>query len=220
MYPLMLFAFIGYLIGAIPFGFILGKIFLKTDVRKIGSKSIGATNVLRLGNKWVALAAMVLDIAKVYIAWLVVQTLIYKMYGYFASAILIGMYGLQLKMIVAAAALIGHCFPIYVGFKGGGKGVSCFGGLLILLYPLLFVYAFATWLLLLVVIKISSLAALITGALLPLYVTLFAKLPSADKAIFTWYVIALVLFVVLRHAGNIRRLIKGEEDKVKLGKKK
>jgi glycerol-3-phosphate acyltransferase PlsY len=217
MYQIALFALIGYLIGAIPFGLLLGKIFFKQDVRKIGSGGTGATNVLRLGSKWVALATMALDIAKVYLAWIAVEQLIIYMYGFFASSIILGIYGMQLKMVVAGAAVIGHCFPVYARFKGG-KGVAAFAGAMILLAPLAFLASFATWVLMLAIFKKSSLAALIAGAFTPLYALFLVELPAADKSAFMWFVIALVLLVVARHAGNIRRLIRGEEPNVEFKK--
>jgi len=218
-YQLLLFALVGYLIGAIPFGFLLGKIFFKQDVREIGSGGIGATNVLRLGNKWVALATMILDIAKVPFAWFVVEQIIVYMFGWFAAAIVLGIYGLQLKMIVAAAAVIGHCFPVYIKFKGG-KGVAAFGGAIMVFSPALFAYLFATWALLLTIGGKSSLAAIVTGILAPFYVLLVKPYSAADNNLLAWFVVALVLFIFTRHAGNIRRLLKGEEPKVELNPKK
>ena len=219
MEQLLLFVLIAYLIGAIPFGLILSKVFLRVDVRTIGSNSTGATNVLRLGNKWVALATMILDIGKVYVAWIAVQQLIIHTYGPFAASIILGIYELQLKMIVSAAAVIGHCFPVYCKFRGG-KGVAAAAGALILFSPWLFAATFATWLLVLAVFGKSSLAALLTGALTPVYVLVLRPYPlPRDNNDLMWFVIALMLFIIVRHISNIKRLIAGTESNVVINKK-
>jgi acyl phosphate:glycerol-3-phosphate acyltransferase len=148
----MLFALVlGYLFGSIPFGLILTRLAGKGDVREIGSGNIGATNVLRTGSRWLAALTLVLDCLKATAAILLAQLLFGRDAGPFA----------------AAGALIGHLYPVWLGFRGG-KGVATFLGILIaLLWPAALVYA-AVWLFLLLTLRISSLAGMTAALTAPI----------------------------------------------------
>ena len=187
----MLFALaLGYLFGSIPFGLILTGLAGKGDVREIGSGNIGATNVLRTGSKALAALTLVLDCLKATAAILVAQLLFGRETGAFA----------------AAGAMVGHLYPVWLGFRGG-KGVATFLGVLIaLLWPAALVYA-AVWLFLLLTLRISSLAGM-TAAI---------TAPIVAFALHSSYVPMLLGFAVLilwKHRENILRLRKGTEPRI------
>ncbi len=190
-WPYILSAFLGaYLIGSVPFGLLLTRLSGLGDIRAIGSGNIGATNVLRTGNKALAAATLLLDVAK----------------G--AAAVLIAnWYGPDMAIVAAAGVMIGHVFPVWLKFNGG-KGVSsALGVLLVLSWPAGLLVA-AIWLATLLITRYASLAALISGAAAPVLMYLLA---DPQKTEFT---IVLTVLIWLRHAGNIRRLARGEESKV------
>lgn len=190
--------FIAYLLGTIPFGLILTKVFLKVDIRSTGSGNIGATNVLRTGNKSLALATLLSDGLKGVAAILLffaIQPQIFS-FSYSVSASLIGFF-----------AILGHCFPVWLKFKGG-KGVATTLGVLLAAVPYAGLSSCATWLLLALVFKYSSLAALVAAAVAPI-VALFVYGPLAAG------VCALIALLVWgRHKENIKRLLKGDEPKI------
>ena len=184
-----------YLIGSIPFGLILTRMAGLGDIRSIGSGNIGATNVLRTGNKRLAAATLLLDAGK----------------GA-AGALIGGMFAPEGALIGAVAATFGHMFPVWLGFKGG-KGVATgFGALAALAWPSALIAA-AVWLLSALTLRISSASALITTALAPFHAWYFA---GPWTAISVAGVCALIWF---RHRQNIARLLKGEEPKIGAGKK-
>ncbi len=189
---------LGYIIGSIPFGFILTKVFIKTDIRAIGSGNIGATNVLRTGNKKLALATLLLDAGKGAI-------LIAVMYVYALQ------FGSIAVMLAGLGAIFGHCFPIWLKFKGG-KGVATALGVLLTAVPYAGLAACATWLITAKITKISSLSALIAVLVAPI-VTLFiyGAVPAGICAL-------IALLVWVRHKDNIKRILNGEEPKI--GEKK
>lgn len=184
-----------YLIGSIPFGLILTKFSGLGDIRAIGSGNIGATNVLRTGNKALALLTLILDSGKGAFA-VIVGTACFPQ----APGIFIGLF-----------AIIGHCFPIWLKFKGG-KGVSTALGTFLAAVPYTGVAAGLIWIAMLAIMRISSLAALTAAAAAPV-ITFFIY--GAQPAT---YVLGISLLVAYRHKANIERLLKGEEPKV--GKKK
>lgn len=180
----------GYLIGSIPFGLILTKMSGLGDIRHIGSGNIGATNVLRTGNKGLALATLLLDGGKGAVAALIAQAYDPNL-GYFA----------------AAAAFTGHLFPVWLRFKGG-KGVATFLGIhLALFWPLGLACCFI-WALIARLFRISSLAALVSAALAPLIALAAGHYPLA---VMSWF---LSMLVIWRHSDNIRRLFAGAEPKI------
>ena len=194
MIDIILAAVIGYLLGSIPFGLVLTRLAGLGDIRHIGSGNIGATNVLRTGNKALAAVTLLLDLAK----------------G--IAACLIGAIWGPLAMLVAAGAvMLGHMFPVWLGFRGGKGAATGLGVLLALAWPVAAI-AFAIWLAMLAIFHYSSLAALVATLAA---VALAAFLTPAATA----YLIAgIALLVILRHHENIRRLLHGTEGRISFGK--
>lgn len=186
---------IGYLLGSIPFGLILTRMAGLGDVRKIGSGNIGATNVLRTGNKKLAAATLLLDAFKATAAVLIAQ----KLYG--TDAIhLPGLLG-------GFAAFIGHLFPIWLGFKGG-KGVATYLGVLLGVFPAMVLVFAIVWLSIAKLSRYSSLSALVATLVIPVVLWLIgqpeAALVTAAMTVITW----------AKHKTNIERLISGTEGKI------
>lgn len=192
-----LFILFGYLLGSIPFGLVLCKIAGYGDIRSIGSGNIGATNVLRTGNKPLALLTLICDSGKGAAAVLIT--------GALASAPLI-------IMLAGLAAVLGHMFPVWLKFKGG-KGVATTLGTMLAISPLLGLAMIAIWLLMAFTLRISSLSALTAFAAAPVLAYLW--LGNEMLALLAAVIAALVFW---RHEANIKRLLKGEEPKI--GKKK
>jgi glycerol-3-phosphate acyltransferase PlsY len=181
----------GYLLGSIPFGLLFSYLSGAGDVRKIGSGNIGATNVLRTGKKWAAVATLICDAGK----------------G--AAAVLLARFLLphDAEIFAALAAVLGHLFPLWLGFKGG-KGVATFLGVSIALYWPAGLLVAATWLIAALVWRISSLSALIAIVLSPVYFFAFSQ---RDYVPLTVVLAALIVFM---HRENIQRLFRGEEPRI------
>lgn len=180
----------GYLLGSIPFGLIITRIAGMGDVRKIGSGNIGATNVLRTGNRKLAALTLALDMLKGTVAVLIA-----------------GMWGPGLAIAAGFAAFIGHLFPAWLGFRGG-KGVATYLGVLLgLAWPAALVFA-VVWLAVAYLSKYSSLAALVAAVAVPVY--LFWSGPAAVAWLFT----AMSIIVFAKHHANIRRLLDGNESRI------
>lgn len=195
LWPFAIGAGLAYLLGSIPFGLVLTKLAGYGDIRSIGSGNIGATNVLRTGNKVLALLTVLLDAGK----------------G--AAAVLIAeQFGPDMAAYAAAFAFLGHLFPIWIGFKGG-KGVATSGGILLAYAWPVGLAALATWLAVAVLTRYSSLAALAAALLAPLYAWLLTREFQPTEV-----VAFLGLLIILRHHANIRRLLRGEEGKIRLSK--
>lgn len=187
---------LGYLCGSVPFGLFLTRAAGLGDIRNIGSGNIGATNVLRTGNRWLAAATLVLDAAKAALPVLVAR--------YY--------WGENAAMLAAIGAFLGHCFPVWLGFKGG-KGVAVMiGSLLALAWPVGLIFC-AVWLVIALAQKMSSLAALSAAATAPIfaYVVVSEWLAAAAA------VMALLLF--FQHRENIVRLMRGTEPRIGAEKK-
>lgn len=195
-------AVFGYLVGSIPFGLILTRLAGYGDIRKIGSGNIGATNVLRTGNKTLALLTVLLDASKAGIAALVAG----KMVGYENAQ------AITASLIAGAFGVIGHNFPVWLKFKGGKGVASAFGFILATYWPIA-VIALFIWLAMAFTFKYSSLSALTAAIFVP--ILSFFLAPSME---YTLVYTAIVILVVARHHANIKRLLNGEESKIKLKK--
>ncbi|MAC78566.1 MAG: acyl-phosphate glycerol 3-phosphate acyltransferase [Rhodobacteraceae bacterium] len=188
---LILWIAIGYLLGSIPFGLVSAWIFGLGDVRKIGSGNIGATNVLRTGHKPAAALTLLLDAGKGAAAVLITRA--------FA--------GEDAVQLAALAAFLGHCFPVWLKFKGG-KGVATFLGIWLALAPAVGLACCATWLVAVALSRISSVGALAAGLVSPIWALLFWAQPAVDLAV------VLALLIIARHWQNIQRLRTGSEPRI------
>ena len=181
----------GYLAGSIPFGILISKVLGLGDLRKVGSGNIGATNVLRTGNKLAAFLTLLFDFSK----------------GLCAVLIARHFFGEDAVQISAASALMGHCFPIWLRFRGG-KGVATFLGATIALSFIIGIICCFVWLFVAVVRKMSSLASLTSSASAPI-AAIFLDHPNTILLL-----VLLMSVVFFRHKQNIDRIIKGVEPKI------
>ena len=181
-----------YLMGSIPFGFILTKIFLKKDIREIGSGKIGATNALRTGNKLVGYSTLILDIVKA-----IIQVIYVKMnYP-------------ELIYIASLCAFLGHVFPIWLKFKGG-KGVATYVGILFSINILLGLIFVISWGVIFLISRYSSLSSIIGSLSVPLYLFI-----TSEKSSVIFFITMFVL-IFYTHRENIIRLKNKEESKTKI----
>jgi glycerol-3-phosphate acyltransferase PlsY len=184
-------AVIGYLLGSIPFGLLLTRAAGLGDVRSIGSGNIGATNVLRTGNKKLAAATLLLDALKASAAaWIV---------GYF--------FGYEAALIAGFFAFIGHLFPVWIGFKGG-KGVATYIGTLLGVAPLMVLAFAAIWLAVAFITRYSSLSALVAMLVIPVALWIL----GAEKVAVVMAVMTIISY--WKHKENIARLMRGAESKI------
>ena len=194
--PLFYAIILGYLCGSVPFGLLLTRAAGLGDIRNIGSGNIGATNVLRTGNRWVAAATLVLDAAKAALPVLVAR--------YY--------WGEEAAMLAAIGAFLGHCFPAWLNFKGG-KGVAVMiGSLLALSWPVGLIFC-AVWLIVAFAQKMSSLAALTAAATAPIF---------AFVVVDEWLAGAVAVMAILlffQHRTNVARLMAGTEPRIGSEKK-
>ena len=181
-----------YLIGSIPFGLILTKIFLNKDIREIGSGNIGATNALRTGNKLIGYSTLVFDIAKAIIP------VIYVKINY-----------PDLIYIASLCAFLGHVFPIWLKFKGG-KGVATYVGILFSINTLFGLIFVASWGIVFLLFRYSSLSSIIGSMSVPIYILITGQI---NNAIFFAIMFILIFFT---HRENIKRLKNKEESKTKI----
>jgi len=187
-------ALLAYLLGSIPFGLVLTRLGGYGDIRAIGSGNIGATNVLRTGNKGLALLTMLLDLGK----------------GV-AAVLVAGSFGPELAVTAAAGVVIGHLFPVWLGFKGG-KGVATAGGVILAIAWPVGLVAVVVWLVLAFAFRYSSLAALAAAVAAPV-AAWFLTDPLR-----TVLIVGIAVLIIFRHQQNIARLLRGEESKIKLSK--
>ncbi|MDY3973785.1 glycerol-3-phosphate 1-O-acyltransferase PlsY [uncultured Veillonella sp.] len=193
---IVLFALLAYVLGSIPTGLIIGKLFFKTDVRQYGSKNIGATNTYRVLGLKAAIPVFLGDALK-------------------------GMAGVwlfspheNLMLLGGILAMVGHNWSIFLGFKGG-RGVATGLGVLIFLVPLVSAICFGTWAIIVGLTKYVSLGSIVGAALVPILMFVFGEpLP------YILFGLLAALFVIVRHRENIMRLIKGQELKVERTKEK
>jgi len=180
-----------YILGSIPFGFILTKLFLKKDIRNIGSGNIGATNALRTGNKLLGYTTLVLDITKA------ILPVLYIKFNY-----------PDYIFITSLCVFLGHVFPIWLKFKGG-KGVATYIGILLsinLIYGLIFIIS---WIVTFFISKYSSLSSLFASLILPVYLIVFENYNSM------FFIIMFVL-ILYTHKENVKRLKNKKETKTKI----
>lgn len=190
-------ALIGYSFGSIPFGFILTRLWAGQDIRQVGSGNIGATNVLRTGNKILAFITLILDSFKGALAILIV--------AYWANP--------EAAALAGFAAVGGHCFPIWLRFKGG-KGVATGIAVIATLSPITGIMMIGSWLFIALIFKISSLAALISFLAAAIYVLIWADILTQEQLAIT----AIALLSWLRHYQNIVRILQGREGRIHFGK--
>ncbi|MCP4318863.1 MAG: glycerol-3-phosphate 1-O-acyltransferase PlsY [Hyphomicrobiales bacterium] len=182
---------VGYLLGSIPFGLILTRLAGLGDVREIGSGNIGATNVLRTGNRYLAAATLLLDAFK----------------GTAAVLLFNSLWGPDAAVIAGFGAFLGHLFPVWLKFRGG-KGIATYLGVLLGLLPLGVVIFGVVWLATAAITRYSSLAALISAIVLPVALYLLGHIQISE--LFT--VMSAITFV--KHRANISRLLSGQESRI------
>ena len=204
---LFLIFIICYLIGSIPFGLILTKLFDNNDLRNIGSGNIGATNVLRTGNKTLALLTLILDLSKSFIPLFI----FYKLYpnpiiNDFFNLIIVDK--IFLILVFGYFFVLGHCFPIWLKFKGG-KGIATSLGVILSIDFFIGLCLLTIWILVFLIFKISSLSALISSTSFPILI--FFKY---EKVNLLYLSILLTIFVFFTHRENMIRLLKKEEKKI------
>ena len=189
---LFIISLVSYLIGSIPFGFLITKIFLNKDIRNIGSGNIGATNALRTGNKKIGFSTLILDVLKAAI------TIIFMKFNYS-----------EFIFISSLCVFLGHVFPIWLKFKGG-KGVATYVGILFsinLTYGLIFI---TIWLIVFFIFKYSSLSSIIASLSIPLYLFIFLN------SLNLFFFLIMLILIFFTHRENIKRLINKEESKTKI----
>ena len=182
---------LSYLLGSIPFGFLLTKIFLKKDIRETGSGNIGATNVLRTGNKFIGYSTLLLDILKA------VLPIIYVKLNY-----------PEFIYICSLSVFLGHVFPIWLKFKGG-KGVATYVGILIILNYFSGIVFGIVWIITYLISKYSSLGSILGSLSVPIYIFFY----SNDNIMFYFIMFILIFYT---HRENVKRLINKEETKTKI----
>jgi glycerol-3-phosphate acyltransferase PlsY len=195
MNPWLLSIPIAYLLGSIPFGYLLVRIFLKEDIRSFGSGNIGATNVARTGAKGLGIATLLLDLGKAFAAVMIARHIAPDNY--------------DLAVAAAIAAILGHCFPVWLHFKGGKGVASALGICLALTWPsalgILAVFA-----VIFLLTRYVSLASVIAAATLPFFA--FHFVPDRSPMVITGFLL-IPLLVILKHHANIRRLLSGTENR-------
>jgi acyl phosphate:glycerol-3-phosphate acyltransferase len=187
-------AVLGYLLGSIPFGLLLTRLAGLGDIRRIGSGNIGATNVLRTGSKTAAALTLLLDLAK---GW--------------AAVIIARSWGEDAALVAAICVIIGHMFPVWLGFRGG-KGVATALGVLIALAWPVALGAALVWLAIALLLRYASLAALVAAVAAAVFAPFVVNAPTAAV------IAGIALLIILRHHANIRRLIAGSESRISLSK--
>jgi acyl phosphate:glycerol-3-phosphate acyltransferase len=196
---------VAYLLGSIPFGLILTKLFGGGDVRKAGSGNVGATNVTRVAGPIAGILTLVLDAAKGSVAvWLAA-----RFSGETAGWM----------MVAGLAALIGHCFPLWLKFRGG-KGVATAAGMFLMLSPLALLGSVLLFLTVVIVSRYVSLGSIAAAAAMPLLVYFLWAPHHAPPLVVTFGAFAAAMLIVYKHDANIQRLVEGREPRFSLGKSK
>lgn len=210
---IIIYLFIGFIIGSIPFGLIIVKISGYGDIRKIGSGNIGATNVLRTGNKFIAVLTLIFDISKSFIILYLAEILFKSMLN---EELLITLF-LSLSLL----SILGHMFSPFLLFKGG-KGIATAAGILLFLSWPCALFTLLIWLLFALIFKTSSLGALSASITAPMLFWLLSKIVKVGLIPDNFYIYNIEIYIVLiittlimaKHVPNIRRIIKGTESKI------
>ena len=189
---LILIISISYLMGSIPFGLILTKVFLKKDIREIGSGNIGATNVLRTGNKLIGYITLILDVLKAMIP------VLYIKFNF-----------PELVYISSLSVFIGHIFPVWLKFKGG-KGVATYVGILFSINYFLGIIFIISWLIIFFISKYSSLGSILSSLLIPIFIFLNSSYENQ------YFFIIMFVLILYTHRENVKRLINKDESKTKI----
>jgi glycerol-3-phosphate acyltransferase PlsY len=195
-WPLAVAFLVGYGLGSIPFGLILTRLAGAGDIRAIGSGNIGATNVLRTGRKGLAFATLLLDLAK----------------GGLPVALGYAWFGPDVAVMAGAGAILGHCFPVWLGFKGG-KGVATAAGVVLGLAPSVFVLILLAFIGIVWATRWVSLGSIVAAVLAPILAWLLGHVRAAELFLL------VAALVVLKHRENIGRLLRGQESRVSFGSK-
>jgi glycerol-3-phosphate acyltransferase PlsY len=195
MNPWLLSIPLAYLLGSIPFGYLLVKIFRKQDIRTTGSGNIGATNVARSGAKGLGIATLLLDCGKAFLAVKIAQHLAPGNY--------------DLAVAAAVAAILGHVYPVWLGFRGG-KGVASALGVFLALTPISAACTFAIFLVIFLITRYVSLASIVGAATFPLFA--FHFVPSRTPIVIAG-ILFIPLLIIVKHHQNIRRLLAGTESR-------
>ena len=209
---ILLISLFAYLLGSIPFGLILSRKILNIDIRKLGSKNIGATNVIRAGNTKIGALTLLLDISKV-----IIPIMIAKYFDINANMII----------VIGFLSLLGHVFPIWLNFRGG-KGVAVYFGILLIMSPLFSLLFIFIWITIFVTTRYSSLSSIISIISIPgMYIMInmiklndiiyydFLSPNEMDFRINFTIILFISVILLYRHMENIKRLIKGQESKLK-----
>ena len=203
--PVLLIPVVAYLLGAIPFGLLVVKAQGGPDIREIGSGNIGAANVTRHAGKFAGIITLLFDAGKGYLAvWLA---------GHFSHG------NIRWMMIAAVCAVIGHMFPVWLGFKGG-KGVATGLGVFLPICWQAFAAAAVLWLLVVIFWRYSSLGSISAAVALPLFVYLLYAPGHAPPEFVTLCTVVISLLVLIKHRPNIARLVAGEEPRLNFSRKK
>lgn len=203
MFYVILGVIAAYLLGSIPTAYIFGKVFKNIDIREHGSGNVGATNTFRTIGKIPALIVLLIDSAKGLLAVTVIPMFLEKMLTQPISS-----YSVNIFVLLGAAAITGHVWPVFLSFKGG-KGVATTAGVMLGLSPVIFVTCFIVWLAAFLAWRYVSLASVITATALPVVTLIFSK------DIFMIFFTSVICFVgVFKHRSNIKRLFQGTEKKL------
>lgn len=195
---------IAYLIGSIPIGWIIGKVFYKKDIRKGGSGNVGATNALRLYGTATGVLVLVLDMAKGFIATFLAAKLMPS--------------GSAVVPLCAMLVILGHVFPVFLGFKGG-KGVATAGGVFIALTPISLLAAIGVFILITSLTRYVSLGSIIAALVFHLHSMWIISMESHGDYALVALISAVVLMIIFKHRQNIIRLLNGNENKIEFTKK-
>lgn len=212
-----------YLLGAVPFGFILVKLVKGTDVRETGSGNIGATNVARAAGRTVGILAFVLDVAKGFLAVTVIPFMVYLYVhggaspqgGPLLRQMVVSREFTDLRMLCGLAAIFGHIWTVFLSFKGG-KGVATSLGVLLGLAPLPTLAAFAVWLVVTGISGYVSLGSIIAAVVLPVAFVAVERGRLSDEWRLFAFTVLVAALVILRHRANIKRLLAGTENRIHL----